>query len=37
MIKEVAKFMGPNGSGLNGFPRSGLDTKSRDDFKPLFD
>lgn len=37
MMKEVEKFMGPKGSGLNGFPRNCLDMKSRDDFKPLFD
>lgn len=34
--EEIDKFMGPNGSGLNGFPRSGLDSKSRDEFQPLF-
>jgi len=28
--------MGPGGSGINGFPSSGLDFKSRDDFQPLF-
>ena len=37
MMKEVQKFMGPNGSGLNGFPRTSLDTKSREEFRPLFD
>lgn len=36
IIAEVHKFMGPNGTGLNGFPRSTLDSKSRDDFQPLF-
>lgn len=30
--KEVDTFMGPGGSGINGFPSHGLDYKSRDDF-----
>ena len=36
IIKEVENFLGPNGSGLNGFPSSGLETRNRDDFQPLF-
>ena len=33
---ELENFMGPNGSGDNGFPSHGLDVKSRDEFQPLF-
>ena len=33
---ELESFLGPNGSGQNGFPSQGLDVKSRDEFQPLF-
>jgi len=36
LLKEVETFLGPNGSGINGFPSHGLDIKSRDEFQPLF-
>jgi hypothetical protein len=36
ITKEVENFLGPSGSGLNGFPITGLDMKNRDDFQPLF-
>jgi len=33
--KEIDQFLGPGGSGTN-FPVRGLDTKSRDEFQPLY-
>ena len=36
LLSELETFLGPGGSGVNGFPSNGLDTKSRDDFQPLF-
>jgi hypothetical protein len=35
-MQQIEVFMGPNGSGSNGFPSRGLDVKCRDDFQPLF-
>ena len=36
LLKEVQAFLGPGGSGTNGFPSHGLDVKSREEFQPLF-
>ena len=32
VITEIEKFLGPGGSGINGFPTSGLEVKQRENF-----
>lgn len=36
LVEAMDRFMGPGGSGSNGFPASCLDVRSRSSFAPLF-